>query len=148
MFSNRKKFKIQGKTAAHKKSLIRSQVTELIRTGRIKTTPTKARVIKKHFDKVVTKYKKNTDHAKRQVTSFFGNNERAVKRFSDVVEQYLSDRNSGYTRVIKTLPRKGDNAAQAYIMLVNYEVEAKKSKVKELLEKRKEAKTKDKETKK
>ena len=127
---------MQGKTAAHQKQLVKSIVTELIRNGRVKTTPAKAKVVKKYFDKLVTKAKKQTPGAQQKVASFFAENDRSIKRFAHIVETYLQDRNSGYTRVIKTLPRKGDNAEQSYIMLVNFELEKKKSKVKQLLEKR------------
>ena len=55
-----------------------------------------------------------------------------MNRFYSVVEQKCQDRNSGYTRIIKTLPRKGDNADQAYPMLVNYEEKQKKSEVEKI----------------
>ncbi len=142
MYSNRKKFKIQGYTKSHKKALMKSQVVELIRNGRIKTTPTKAKALKKEFDKVVTAFKKGTPSSNKKVRAFFGENDRAIKRLGDVVEEKLSDRDSGYTRVIKTLPRKGDNADQAYVMLVNTEFEEKKSRLKQALEKKEDSKKK------
>jgi large subunit ribosomal protein L17 len=136
MFSGRKKFKIQGKTKAHKSALMKSQMIELIRNGRIKTTPTKARALKKEFDKLVTAHKKNTVSGTKRVRSTFGENDRAIDRLAKIVTDKLSDRNSGYTRVIKTLPRKGDNAEQVYVMLVNTEFEEKKaSRIKDLLDK-------------
>lgn len=135
MFSNRKKFKIQGYTKSHKKSLMTSQVIELIRNERIKTTPTKAKALKKEFDKLVTTQKKGTPSSVRTVKAFFNNNERSISRLNEIVDKYLNDRNSGYTRVIKTLPRKGDNAEQVYVMLVNAEFKEKESKLKEILEK-------------
>ncbi|MCA9386807.1 50S ribosomal protein L17 [Candidatus Dojkabacteria bacterium] len=140
MYSNRKKFKIQGKTASHKKALVRSLVIELIRNGRIKTTPKKAKVLKKEFDKLVTTFKKDTRKSNQIVMSFFAENKRAFDRLGQVVSDKLSDRNSGYTRVIKTLPRKGDNAEQAYVMLVNTEIKEKKSRLKKMLEERDEVK--------
>ena len=140
MYSNRKKFKIQGYTKSHKKSLVRSQALELIRNGRIKTTPTKAKVLRKEFDKLVTSYKKNTVSSKRKVNSFFRENKKSINKFENVVKEKLSDRNSGYTRIIKTLPRKGDNADQAYIMLVNTEFKEKESRLKKILDQNKEKK--------
>lgn len=135
MFSNRKKLKIQGKTSAHRKALMKSLVIELIRAKKIKTTPIKAKALKSTFDQLVTKAKKDSDHSRRQVVSFFGNNERAVERLYQVIGENLSDRTSGYTRVIHTLPRKGDNAKQVYVMLVNTEAQEQKSKIKQVLEK-------------
>ncbi|GAB4284066.1 MAG: 50S ribosomal protein L17 [Candidatus Dojkabacteria bacterium] len=136
MYSNRKKFALQGKTAAHTKALVKSQIVELIRAGRIKTTPAKAKLVKKNFDKLVTKYKKGTAHSAKQVMSFFGENKRAFDRLEKVVKEHLSDRTSGYTRVIKTVPRVGDNAKQAYVMLVNYEVKDKLSQIQKLKQQR------------
>jgi large subunit ribosomal protein L17 len=136
MFTNRKKQKLQGKRPAHKRSIIKSQIIELVRNDKLKTTPKKAKVVKSEFDKLVTKYKLNTNASKKNVMSFFSENKRAFDRFSSVVDSKLQDRNSGYTRIIKTLPRKGDNAEQAFLMLVNTEATEKKSKIKELLEKR------------
>lgn len=134
MYNNKGKGKLQGKTHTHRRALIKSQVTELIRNQKIKTTPSKAKVLKSEFDKLVTKAKKDTPHSKNQVISFFGNNERAVERLYSIVESKLGDRNSGYTRVIKTLPRKGDGAAQCYVMLVNAEAPEKKSRIAGVLE--------------
>lgn len=135
MFTNRKKFKIQGYTGAHRKALIKSQIIELVRNGRIKTTPSKARALKSSFDRIVTHAKKKTDASRRHVAGLLGNNDRAVDRLFQVIEQNLQDRNSGYTRLIKTLPRKGDNAEQVYVMLVNTEVRERKSKVQAALSK-------------
>lgn len=147
MFTNRKKFKISGKTGSHRKSLIKSQIIELIRNGRIKTTPTKARVLKSSFDRVVTHAKKQTDASKRLVSSLLGNNERAVSRLYEVISTKLQDRTSGYTRAIKTLPRKGDNSEQVYVMLMNTEVREKESKIKATLNKQAAPKKKAKEVK-
>lgn len=126
---------MQGKTPSHVTSVTRSLVMELLRNQQIKTTPAKAKVVKSKFDRLVTLAKKG-EVSKPLVQSFFASNEKAMTKFYKVVETQLQDRNSGYTRVIKTLPRKGDNAAQVYIMLVNAEVKEKKSEVQKLLEKR------------
>ncbi len=136
MFSGRKKYKIQGYTRSHKKALVKSQVIELLRAGRIKTTPPKARLLKREFDRIVTAYKKGTTSSHQKVRSLLGENVRAFERLGDVIDEKLSDRNSGYTRLIKTLPRKGDNAEQVYVILVNTEYSEKKSKLREALEKR------------
>jgi large subunit ribosomal protein L17 len=137
MYKLIKKNKLQGKTHAHRKSLVKSLIIELIRAEKIKTTKPRARAIKSGFDKLVTMAKKNTDASKRNIESFFAMNERAVNRFYHVVSEKLNDRSSGYTRVIHTLPRKGDNAPQVFVMLVNYEPKTSKSTVQKLLEKRK-----------
>ena len=142
MYKLIKKNKLQGKTHAHRKALIKSLIIELIRAEKIKTTKPRARVIKSEFDKLVTMAKKNTDASKKNVESFFAMNERAVNRFYHVVSEKLNDRNSGYTRILHTLPRKGDNAEQVFVTLVNFAQKESKSKVQKLLEKRKEAEEK------
>lgn len=132
---------MQGKTPSHVTSITRSLVMELLRNQQIKTTPAKAKVVKSKFDRLVTLAKKG-EQSNRLVQSFFASNQKAMDKFYKVVETQLQDRNSGYTRVIKTLPRKGDNASQVYIMLVNAEVKEKKTEVQKLLEKREKTESK------
>lgn len=129
-----KKYRLQGKTNAHRDSLILSQVIELIRAERIKTTPAKAKILKSQFDRLVTHAKRNTDSSRRVIESFFRSNQRSIERFQKVVENQLNDRDSGYTSIVHTLPRKGDNAAQVYVTLVNRTVKEKKSKIQKTLE--------------
>ena len=148
MYSNRKKIKLQGKTKSHKDSLIRSQIIELIRSKRIKTTPTKARATKSIFDRLVTKAKKVQKEQNTYVKSFFNNSEIAINRLYSIIQEHLMDRDSGYTRIVKTESRAGDNGEQSYVMLVNYEVGPKKSKIKEVLEKQEAKKDKKIKTKK
>lgn len=137
MYKRVKKYRLQGKTASHKNLLIRSLVSELVRAEKIKTTGAKARILKSQFDRLVTAAKRNNDASKRTIDSFFASNEKAVTKFYKLISEKLQDRNSGYTRLFKTLPRKGDNADQVFVMLVNYEQKEKKSNVEKLLEKRK-----------
>lgn len=137
-----KKHRLQGKTASHTKLLSRGLVMELLRVGQIKTTPAKAKIIKSKFDRLVTLAKKG-ESSNGQLQSFFDSNAKAIAKFNKVVESQLQDRNSGYTSIVKTLPRKGDNAAQVYISIVNNQVKEKKSEVQKMLEKReKESKSK------
>lgn len=134
MYTTRKKYKIAGKKPSHRNAVIKSQVIELIRAGRIKTTPAKAKILKSQFDRLVNEAKKNTLASKRNIDSFLGNNTKITQRLLNLVQTKLNDRNSGYTRVIKTLPRSGDNAPQTYVILVNYEAKAKKSRLQKVLE--------------
>jgi len=132
-----KKYRMQGKTMAHQKSILKSLVIELIRAEKIKTTPAKAKIVKSQFDRLVTKAKSENAGGKHALENYFNSNERILNKFYKMVETKFNDRNSGYTHLIKTLPRKGDNAEQMYIMVVNYEVKEEKSEVQKLLEKRK-----------
>ncbi len=139
-----KRNKMEGKTSAHVRSVIKSQVVELIRNQKIKTTPAKAKILKSVFDKLVTSGKKEGESSKKGVEEFFGNNQRAVERFFAVVKTQLQGRESGYTRIFKTLPRKGDGAAQVYIMLTSTIEKTKKSEVDKLLEQKENSKKKSK----
>lgn len=136
MYSNRKKHKMAGKTSSHRDLIIRSQVIELIRAEKIKTTPNKAKILKSVFDKLVTKAKQDSISSKNALNSFFASNDRAITRFNAIVSEKLNDRNSGYTRLIKTLPRKGDGAEQVYVMLVNSEAKEKKSRLKSIIDRK------------
>jgi large subunit ribosomal protein L17 len=135
MNTGRKKIKISGKKKSHRKALIKSQVIELIRAQRIKTTPARAKALKRVFDRLVTEAKKDTMASERRVMAFFGNNKRATSRLYSIIKDKLSDRNSGYTRVIKTVPRPGDNAEQVYVMLVNADIQESKSRIAKVIEK-------------
>ena len=128
------KYRIQGKDKAHKDLLIRSLVSDFIVAGKMKTTPTKAKIIKSEFDKLVTKVKLNNNSGNNSINSFFNTNTRIISVLKKTVEEKLGDRNSGYTRIIRTLPRKGDNAEQVYIMLMNYEQKEVKSEINKVLE--------------
>ena len=139
MNSGNKKYRMQGKTKGHKEALIRSLVIELVRAEKIKTTPNRARIVKSQFDKLVTKAKTNSQAGKNSLNSFFNSNDRIISKFNQLVETKFQDRNSGYTHTIRTLPRKGDNAEQMFVMVVNYEEKSKQSRVQKLLEKRKKA---------
>lgn len=139
MYNRIKRPRMQGKTADHRDLIIRSLVMELVRNEKLKTTPNKARILKSQFDKLVTKAKKNTDHSKRLVQSFFGDNKLAVTKFYTLVDKNFNDRNSGYTYSARTLPRKGDNAEQMYVMIVNRVEKVKKTNIQKALEKREKA---------
>lgn len=135
-----KKYRLQGKTDSHRRLLTRGLVMSLLQHQQLKTTPAKAKILKSQFDRLVTSYKKQTSGGEITVTSFFGNNEKAVVKFKKVVDSQLNDRNSGYTRIVRTLPRKGDNADQVFVMLVNQKTVEEKSEVQKLLEKQEKAK--------
>lgn len=135
MYTNRKKYKIQGKTSSHRDLLIRNLVVDLLKSRRVKTTPAKAKIVKSQFDRLVTYAKKDTNATRSKLDSFFASNERAIAKLYEIVkEEGIKERTSGYTRVYKTLPRRGDLASQAYILLVNYKLPEKKSKISKLLE--------------
>lgn len=136
MYKGIQRYKLNGKTTAHRDSVIRSQVLELVINQKIKTTPIKAKIVKAVFDRLVTKGKKEGVGARREIEAFFGGNKRSVERFYNVLEAQLGNRTSGYTRVFKTLPRKGDGAEQVFILLTDIVEKTQKSQVDKLLEKK------------
>lgn len=103
-----------GRTASHRRALLRNQVTSLVLHGRIETTEAKAKAIKPLADKMVTLGKRGDLHARRQAAAFLIQPE-AVKRLFDEIAPKYEDRNGGYTRIIKTGPRRGDAAPMAII---------------------------------
>ena len=107
-----------------RKALLRDLVTDLILNGKIETTLTKAKELKRLADKMVTLGKTNTLHSRRQAASFirFEKDEQGnyalQKLFNEIAPKFAS-RNGGYTRVIKTGFRRGDSAPMAIIEFVD-----------------------------
>ncbi len=106
-----------GRTSSHRKALIRNQVTELLRHGRLVTTEAKAKEIRPAAEKVITLGKRGDLHARRLASAAL--TDRAVLRhlFSEIAPRFR-ERPGGYTRIIKLGPRLGDGARMAQIELV------------------------------
>mmetsp|Transcript_7021 Transcript_7021/g.14951 ORF Transcript_7021/g.14951 Transcript_7021/m.14951 type:complete len:175 (+) Transcript_7021:88-612(+) len=112
---NRKKS--LGLPADQRKALLRSLTTELIRHGRITTTLARAKEVRKTADHMITLAKDNSLHARRQALAYLYDKDLVHALFEGVPERY-ADRNGGYTRVLRTMPRKGDNSPMGIIELV------------------------------
>ncbi|KAK9815392.1 hypothetical protein WJX72_002936 [[Myrmecia] bisecta] len=107
-----------GRPADQRKALVRSLVTETLRHGKIKTTITRAKAIRKYVDKMITLAKAGTLHSRRQVLGFVYDKE-VVKNLFDEAPKRYGDRTSGYCRVTREVRlRRGDAAQMAYIELV------------------------------
>eukprot|EP01041_Mallomonas_annulata_P003177 gene3177-6268_t len=118
MISHGMGFKRLGRPHDQRKALLRSLTTEVIRHGRIRTTVTKAKALRKYVDHMITLAKKGTQHHRRQAISFLYDKDLVASLFEQVPTRY-GERNGGYCRVIKEdLPRRGDNADMAIIELV------------------------------
>lgn len=108
------------RSSDQRKALLRDLVTDLILNGRIETTETKARELKRLADKMVTLGKANTLHSRRQAATLIRfekaeDGQYAIQKlFSEIAPKFAS-RNGGYTRVIKTGFRRGDAAPMAII---------------------------------
>lgn len=100
-----------------RKALLRGLTTQLLKHGRIKTTRARASAMRKHVDKMITLAKDGSLHKRRQALGFIYEKQIVHALFAEVQDRY-GERNGGYTRIIRTLPRRGDNAPMAYIELV------------------------------
>jgi large subunit ribosomal protein L17 len=109
-------FKI-GRTAGHRRCLIANMLKSLIAHGRIETTVTKAKELRRHADRMVTLAKKNTLASRRQaVANLMIGAERTLidKLFGDLSQRFAT-RNGGYTRITRLSQRVGDNAPTCFI---------------------------------
>ncbi len=106
-----------GRTTDHRKAMLRGMVTYLLENGQIETTVTRAKEVRAMAEKMITIAKKNDLHAKRQVLAYVTKEDVAKKLFDEIAPSY-AERNGGYTKIIKTGPRRGDAAEMAVIQLV------------------------------
>ena len=106
-----------GRTSDHRKAMLRAMVTFLLENGKIETTVTRAKEVRSMVEKMITIGKENTLHAKRQVFAYVTKEGVAKKLFDEIAPKY-ADKNGGYTRIIRTGPRRGDAAEMAIIELV------------------------------
>lgn len=114
---HRKKLAKLGKPADQRKALLRALTTEVIRHGRIKTTLVRARAVRKHVDHIIELGKRGDLHARRQAMAWVYDKDLVHSLFEAVQDRY-GDQNGGYTRVLRTPARQGDNAKMAIIELV------------------------------
>lgn len=138
MYTTRGKIKMQGKKPSHRNAIVKSLLSELIRNERIKTTPTKVRILKGQFDRLVNEAKKGTPASRRRVEATLPTEIVVNKLYTHILPR-LQDTNSGYTISARTLPRKGDNADQEIVMIKGYEMQEKKSKLASVLKKQEKA---------
>ena len=106
-----------GRDNSARKALFRSLLTSFFNHGRIETTEAKAKEIRGLAEKMITLGKRGDLHARRQVLAYILDEDVVRKLFSDIAPKY-ADRPGGYTRIVKTGFRKGDNAPLAIIELV------------------------------
>lgn len=106
-----------GRTTDHRKAMLRAMVTFLLENGQIETTVTRAKEVRAVAEKMITIAKTDDLHSKRQVMAYVTKESVAKKLFDEIAPNY-ADRQGGYTRIIKTGPRRGDAAEMALIQLV------------------------------
>lgn len=106
-----------GRTSDHRKAMLRAMVTFLMENGKIETTVTRAKEVRSMAEKMITIAKNDDLHSKRQVYSYI-TKETVAKKVIDELGPKYKEVNGGYTRMIKTGPRRGDAAEMAIIELV------------------------------
>jgi large subunit ribosomal protein L17 len=117
---HRKNGRQLSRTAEHRRALLRNLVTELFRHERIETTEAKAKEARRVADRMITFAKRGDLHARRRVDSYLMSREVTRKLF-DTIAPWYTERNGGYTRVLKTRARLGDGGEMALLELVKSE---------------------------
>jgi len=108
-----------GRKTAHRHAMLSNMASSLILHKRISTTVAKAKELRKYVEPLITKSKEDTTHSRRTVFSYLQNKESVTTLFTEVSEKVAS-RPGGYTRIIKTGSRLGDNADMCIIELVDF----------------------------
>ena len=106
-----------GRNTAHRKSMLRNLVTDLLREGRITTTECRAKEARRIAEKMITLAKRGDLHARRQVLEVVFDENVVTKLFDEIAPKY-ADRQGGYTRILKQGPRQGDNSEAVFLELV------------------------------
>ena len=118
-------YKKLNRTSEHRKALIKNMLNSLIKYEQITTTLPKAKVLKPQADKIITLGKKeNLQNTKKLITKL--QNAKLASKVVKTLSKRYEKRNGGYTRIIKSGFRYGDNAPMAVIEFVDRDVEAKK----------------------
>ncbi|PRW63128.1 50S ribosomal protein L17 [Actinopolyspora mortivallis] len=107
-----------GGSPSHQRHILANLATALFEHGRITTTEAKAKRVQPLAERLITKATKGDLHNRREVLKTIRDKDVVHKLFAEI-GPFFSDRPGGYTRVVKTMPRKGDNAPMAIIELVN-----------------------------
>ncbi|QQQ75934.1 50S ribosomal protein L17 [Saccharothrix sp. 6-C] len=106
-----------GGSPAHERLMLANLATSLFTHGRITTTEAKAKRLRPYAEKLISKAKVGDLHNRREILKVIRDKDIVHKLFAEIGPQF-ADRPGGYTRITKTLPRKGDNAPMAVIELI------------------------------
>jgi large subunit ribosomal protein L17 len=114
---HRCKVALLGRPADQRKALLRALATELIRHGTIKTTKARAKAVRKEVEQMITLAKDGSLAARRRALGYLYDKKLVHSLFISAKDRY-ANRNGGYTRIARTIRRRGDNAEMAIIELV------------------------------
>ena len=115
--NHNKSYRKLGRRADHRMAMLKNLTISLVREERIETTVTRAKELRKFAERMITLGKNGSLADRRRAFAFLRDEEAVAKVFGDLAARY-SERNGGYTRIIKTSVRKGDSAELAIIALV------------------------------
>ncbi len=116
---HRKKLNHLGRTSSHRKAMLANMASSLILHKRITTTVAKAKALRIYIEPLITRSKNDSTHSRRMVFSYL-KNKYAVSELFREVSPKIAERPGGYTRILKTGSRLGDNADMCIIELVDY----------------------------
>ena len=114
-----KKFNHLGRTKSHRDAMLSNMASSLLLHKRIFTTLAKAKALRMYAEPLINKAKQDTTASRRTVFSYLQNKEAVTELFKEVATK-IADRPGGYTRILKTGNRLGDNAKMCFIELVDY----------------------------
>ena len=106
-----------GRPADQRKALLRGLTTQLIREGRVTTTKARAKAIREEVEKMITLAKDGSLSSRRKAIGYIYDKQLVHALFDKAQDRY-GDRNGGYTRIVRTVSRRGDNSEMAIIELV------------------------------
>ncbi len=115
---HRKKIAKLGRKPEARRRMLRNLVTSLIMEERITTSQARAKAARSAAEKIITKGRKDSVHARRQVAKYVYGSKVVQKVFNELGPRY-ADRNGGYTRILKLGPRRGDAAEACILELVD-----------------------------
>jgi len=107
-----------GRTNKHRRSMLANLTKAVIMNGKIETTETRAKEVRKFVDKMISYGKDGSLVARRKALAFLQNDTVAVKKIFDEIAPAYANRNGGYTRILKLTERRGDDALMVILELV------------------------------
>jgi large subunit ribosomal protein L17 len=108
-----------GRTSAHRKAMLSNMASSLILHKRITTTLAKAKALRSYVEPLITRAKEDSTHSRRIAFSYLQSKEAVSELFREISKKIM-ERPGGYTRILKTGRRSGDNADMCFIELVDY----------------------------
>ncbi len=108
-----------GRTSSHRKAMLANMASSLILHKRISTTTAKAKALRTYVEPLITKSKEDSTHSRRVVFSYLKDKDAVAELFREVSPK-IGERPGGYTRILKTGNRIGDNADMCVLELVDY----------------------------